>query len=73
MLDPYAHTYVAATAPGIDLIRFGDRHISIVEAFQAGDPEAAAEAMREHARRAEELVMALDDTHLATPAEGQKA
>jgi DNA-binding GntR family transcriptional regulator len=63
MLDPYAHTYVTATAPGTDLVWLGDRHVAIVEALQAGDPDAAAEAMREHAKQAEELVMQLDDNH----------
>ena len=61
MLDPYAHTYVTAAAPGTDLVWLGDRHVAIVEALEAGDPEAAADAMREHAKQAEEVVLAMDD------------
>jgi DNA-binding GntR family transcriptional regulator len=63
MLDPYAHTYVTAAAPGTDLVWLGDRHVAIVEALQAGDPKRAAEAMREHARQAENIVMTMDDDH----------
>jgi DNA-binding GntR family transcriptional regulator len=63
MLDPYAHTYLTAAAPGIDLIWLGDRHVAIVEALEAGDPELAAEVMREHARQAEDIVMKMDDDH----------
>ncbi|MDJ0925451.1 MAG: GntR family transcriptional regulator [Acidimicrobiia bacterium] len=63
MLDPYAHTYVTASAPGIDLVWLGDRHVAIVEALEAGDPERAADAMRLHAKEAEEVVLAMDDDH----------
>ena len=63
MLDPYAHTYVTAAAPGIDLVWLGDRHMAIVDALEAGDPERAAAAMREHARQAENIVMTMDEDH----------
>ena len=62
MLEPYARTYVTAMVPGTDLVWLGDRHSAIVEALAAGDPEAAAETMRTHAREAEELVLAMDDS-----------
>jgi DNA-binding GntR family transcriptional regulator len=61
MLEPYARTYVTAMVPGTDLVWLGDRHTTIVDALEAGDPEAAAETMRAHAREAEELVMAMDE------------
>lgn len=61
MLEPYARTYVTAMVPGIDLIWLGDRHISILDALIAGDPELAAQTMREHAREAERLVLATDE------------
>jgi DNA-binding GntR family transcriptional regulator len=62
MLEPYARTYVTAMVPGTDLIWLGDRHTAIVDAFEAGDPQLAAETMRIHAREAEELVLAMDES-----------
>lgn len=62
LLEPYARTYVTAMVPGTDLVWLGDRHSAIVDALAAGDPDAAAETMRTHAREAQELVMAMDDS-----------
>lgn len=62
LLEPYARTYVTAMVPGTDLVWLGDRHTAIVEALAAGDPAAAAETMRAHAREAEELVLAMDES-----------
>jgi DNA-binding GntR family transcriptional regulator len=61
MLEPYARTYVTAMVPGTDLVWLGDRHSAILEALAAGDPAAAAETMRTHAREAEKLVLAMDE------------
>lgn len=69
MLEPYARTYVTAMSPDADLMWLGDRHVAIVDALRAGDPEAAAEAMRKHARQAEELVLSMDDDHFGHAAE----
>lgn len=57
LLEPMARTYLTATAPGIDLVWLGDRHLSILEALEARDPERAAEVMRAHSKEAEELVL----------------
>lgn len=65
MLEPYARTYVTAMAPGADLVWLGDRHVKIVEALEARDPDQAAEAMRVHAREAEGLVLEMDDAVFA--------
>ena len=62
MLEPYARTYVTAMIPGTDLVWLGDRHLSILEALAVGDPDAAAETMRDHAREAEELILAMDES-----------
>ncbi len=62
MLEPYARTYVTAMVPGTDLVWLGDRHTAILEALRAGDPMVAGETMRTHAREAEELVMAMDES-----------
>ncbi len=61
MLQPYARTYVTAMVPGTDLVWLGDRHVRILEALEAHDPARAAEAMRLHAREAEELVLDMDE------------
>jgi DNA-binding GntR family transcriptional regulator len=66
MLEPYARTYVTAMVPGTDLVWLGDRHSAILDALVARDPDAAAEAMRTHAREAEELVLAMDEAAFAT-------
>jgi DNA-binding GntR family transcriptional regulator len=66
MLEPYARTYVTAMVPGTDLVWLGDRHSGILDALVARDPDAAAEAMRTHAREAEELVLAMDEAAFAT-------
>ena len=62
LLEPYARTYVTAMVPGTDLVWLGDRHTAIVDALEAGDPERAADAMRHHAREAEELVLSMDES-----------
>lgn len=60
LLEPFARTYVTATVPGIDLHWLGSRHLAILDALEARDPERADEAMREHTREAEELVSLLE-------------
>jgi DNA-binding GntR family transcriptional regulator len=72
MLEPYARTYVTAMVPGADLVWLGDRHIAIVDALEAKDPERAAETMREHAREAERLVLAMDESMFGDAAEGSE-
>jgi DNA-binding GntR family transcriptional regulator len=62
MLEPIARTYVTTAVPGIDLHWLGRRHVAILDALEARDPERAARAMREHAREAEALVQAMKDT-----------
>lgn len=57
MLEPFATTYLTATVPGADLHWLAERHLAILEALEAGDGERAAEAMRVHAREAEEQVL----------------
>lgn len=58
MLEPFARTYLTATVPGADLHWLAERHVAILEAFEARDPERAATAMRTHAREAETQVLA---------------
>ena len=72
MLEPYARTYVTAMVPGTDLVWLGDRHVAIVDALEAKDPERAAETMREHAREAERLVLAMDESMFGDASEGSE-
>jgi DNA-binding GntR family transcriptional regulator len=57
ILEPFARTYLTATAPGADLHWLAERHVAIIEALEAHDPERAADAMRAHAREAEQQVL----------------
>jgi DNA-binding GntR family transcriptional regulator len=60
MLEPFARTYHTATVPRADLHWLAERHVAILEAFTARDPERAAEVMRAHAREAERQVLEPD-------------
>lgn len=57
MLEPFARTYLTATVPGADLDWLAERHVAILQALEARDPERAAAAMRVHAREAEAQVL----------------
>jgi DNA-binding GntR family transcriptional regulator len=50
LLEPFARTYITATAAPIDPKWVRRSHMRIVRALASGDPEAAAAAAREHAR-----------------------
>ena len=62
MLEPFATTYLTATQPGADLHWLAERHVAILDAFGARDPERAAETMRLHAREAEWQVLEPEET-----------
>jgi len=57
ILEPFARTYLTATAPGADLRWLAERHVAIVDALESRDPERAAQQMRIHAREAEQQVL----------------
>lgn len=57
VLEPFARSYVTASVPGADLHWLAERHLAILTALESGDPGAAAEAMRVHAREAESQVL----------------
>jgi DNA-binding GntR family transcriptional regulator len=57
LLEPFARTYLTATVPGADLDWLAERHVAIVDALEAHDPDAAAAAMRTHAKEAEDQVL----------------
>lgn len=57
LLEPFARTYLTATVPGADLDWLAERHVAIIAALEARDPEGAAAAMRTHAKEAEDQVL----------------
>jgi DNA-binding GntR family transcriptional regulator len=67
MLEPFARTYLTATVAGADLRWLAERHVAILHALEAHDPEGAAEAMRVHAREAEALLRSHGDHVLRQP------
>ncbi len=56
MLEPFARTYVTASAQGIDLHWLGARHEALLEAIRDQDPERAATTSRDHAVQAADLL-----------------
>jgi DNA-binding GntR family transcriptional regulator len=60
MLEPFARTYVTASAPGVDLHWLSARHEPLLAAIRDQDPELAAELRRKHAAEAAVLLEGLD-------------
>jgi DNA-binding GntR family transcriptional regulator len=56
MLEPFARTYITASAEGIDLHWLGERHRGVLDAIKAQDPELAAERARVHAEEVKEML-----------------
>jgi DNA-binding GntR family transcriptional regulator len=67
ILEPFARTYLTATAPGADLHWLAERHVAIVDALASGDGEQAAEQMRVHTHEAEAQIGARPGTTPAMP------
>jgi DNA-binding GntR family transcriptional regulator len=67
MLEPFARTYVTTSVPGIDLHSLGRRHVAILQALEAHDPDQAAHTMRVHAEEAEAFVLQMEDHAGAHP------
>lgn len=55
LLEPFTQTYLTATAPGVDLGWLAGRHVEILDALRARDPEAASNATRKHLAQAAEI------------------
>jgi DNA-binding GntR family transcriptional regulator len=56
LLEPFSRTYISVSRPGLDLLALSERHVPILEALRARDPDAAAEAMHDHLMGAAELL-----------------
>jgi DNA-binding GntR family transcriptional regulator len=56
LLEPFSRTYISVSQPGLDLRALSDRHVAILDALRARDPEAAAAAMHRHLIEAADLL-----------------
>jgi DNA-binding GntR family transcriptional regulator len=64
LLEPFSRTYISVSRPGLDLRALSERHVPILEALRARDPDAAAEAMHDHLMGAAELLRPMADKEL---------
>ena len=56
LLEPFSRTYLTVSQPGLDLLALSERHVPILDALRARDPDAAADAMHQHLMDAAELL-----------------
>ena len=56
LLEPFSRTFLTVSRAGFDLLALSERHIPILDALRARDPDAAAEAMHQHLMDAAELL-----------------
>jgi DNA-binding GntR family transcriptional regulator len=65
LLEPYSRTYISVSQPGLDLLALSERHVPILDALRARDPDAAAAAMHRHLMEAADLLRPMADKELA--------
>jgi DNA-binding GntR family transcriptional regulator len=56
LLEPFSRTFLTVSQPGLDLLALSERHIPILDALRARDPDNAAGAMHRHLMDAAELL-----------------
>jgi DNA-binding GntR family transcriptional regulator len=56
LLEPFSRTYVSVSQPGLNLLALSERHVPVLDALRARDPDAAADAMHRHLMDAAELL-----------------
>ena len=56
LLEPFSRTYISVSQPGLNLLALSERHVPILDALRARDPDAAADAMHRHLMDAAELL-----------------
>ena len=56
LLEPFSRTYLTVSQSGLNLLALSERHIPILDALRARDPDAAADAMHRHLMDAAELL-----------------
>jgi DNA-binding GntR family transcriptional regulator len=64
-LEPFSRTYITVSQPQLDLVALSERHVPILEALRARDPDKAAAAMHMHLMEAAELLRPLAAKELA--------
>jgi DNA-binding GntR family transcriptional regulator len=65
LLEPFSRTYISVSQPGLDLRALSDRHIPILDALRARNPDAAGAAMHKHLMEAAELLRPMVEKELA--------
>jgi DNA-binding GntR family transcriptional regulator len=56
LLEPFSRTFLTVSRVGLDLLALSERHVPILDALRARDPDAAADAMHRHLMDAAELL-----------------
>jgi DNA-binding GntR family transcriptional regulator len=56
LLEPFSRTFLTVSQPGLNLLALSERHIPILDALRARDPDAAADAMHRHLMDAADLL-----------------
>jgi DNA-binding GntR family transcriptional regulator len=56
LLEPFSRTYISVSQPGLDLRALSERHVPILDALRARDPDAAHDAMHRHLIEAADLL-----------------
>jgi len=56
LLEPFSRTFLTVSQSRLDLLALSERHIPILDALRARDPDAAADAMHRHLMDAAELL-----------------
>jgi DNA-binding GntR family transcriptional regulator len=56
LLEPFSRTFLTVSQSGLDLLALSERHIPILDALRAREPDAAADAMYQHLMDAAELL-----------------
>ena len=64
-LEPFSRTYISVSQPGLNLLALSERHVPILEALRARDPDKAAAAMHNHLMEAADLLRPLAVKELA--------
>jgi DNA-binding GntR family transcriptional regulator len=56
LLEPFSRTFLTVSRVGLDLLALSERHVPILDALRARDPDAAADAMHRHLMDAADLL-----------------
>jgi DNA-binding GntR family transcriptional regulator len=65
LLEPFSRTYITVSQPDLDLVALSERHVPILDALRARNPDAAGEAMHRHLMEAAELLRPMTEKEFA--------